>query len=358
MVYHILVASYANEVSTLAFDPDAPTPSLSLTSTISVGHHPSWITPHPTDKSIVFTALEQDDGRLIVFKVGDEGRLTHVCERSTGGKDPCSLVTLSEPDEILVANYSSGAFTAVPITSSPSYISTTSPAPTITFSGTGPNTDRQEASHLHQVAPHPSYPELLVPDLGADKVRRLVRKDGQWEEKGTVDFKPGSGPRHVAFHGDVMYTVLELSSELAAHRLPPLPAPATLLDTVPTMAAPPPPEHAAAMLAAEVLAPPPSAAFPRALVYVSNRNDPSPLGDTIAVFGAVDAGGKIALVREVRSGLKHLRGMVFGGADDRWLVAGGAQGGGVKVFERVEGGAGLKEVASVELEAPTGFLWL
>ena len=64
MVHRILVASYTNEIYTLAFDPQAP--SLTLTSTITVGHHPSWITPHPTDKSIVFTALEQSEGKIVV----------------------------------------------------------------------------------------------------------------------------------------------------------------------------------------------------------------------------------------------------------------------------------------------------
>ena len=152
-----------------------------------------------------------------------------------------------------------------------------------------------------------------------------------------------------------MYTLLELSSELTAHRLPPLPGPPTLLATVPTLAQRAPPPDGDAMLAAEVLAPPPNAAFPAARVYVSNRNDPAPGGDTIAVF---DADGAPRYVGEVRSGLRHLRGMVFGGPDDRWLVAGGVMGGGVKVFERVEEGKGLREIAAVSLEAPTGFLWL
>lgn len=39
------------------------------------------------------------------------------------------------------------------------------------------------------------------------------------------------------------------------------------------------------------------------------------------------------------------------------MIAGGVLGGGVKVLERVDGGKDLKQVASLELEAPTGFLW-
>ena len=102
MVHRILVASYTNEIYTLAFDPQAP--SLTLTSTITVGHHPSWITPHPTDKSIVFTALEQSEGKIVVLKVDAEGRATIAGEGPSGGADPCSLVALD--DELLLGNVS------------------------------------------------------------------------------------------------------------------------------------------------------------------------------------------------------------------------------------------------------------
>lgn len=110
------------------------------------------------------------------------------------------------------------------------------------------------------------------------------------------------------------------------------------------------------MLAAEILSPSPNSSFPTPYVYVSNRNDPSPEGDVIAIFSVEDS-EKIVPVAEVRSGLKHLRGMLFGGPDNKYLIAGGAQGGGVKVFERTNGGKELKEVVSLALEAPTGFLW-
>ncbi|KAI1790335.1 putative isomerase YbhE [Ganoderma leucocontextum] len=355
MVHRILVASYTNEIYTLAFDPQAP--SLTLTSTITVGHHPSWITPHPTDKNIVFTALEQSEGKIIVLKVDEEGRVAVVGEGPSGGADPCSLVALD--GQLLLGNYSSGTFAAVPLSVEPPHI-VPGESVIVPFTGTGPDKDRQEASHLHQVVPHPTYQEIFVPDLGADKTRRLVRDatDGQWVEKGAISYKAGAGPRHVAFYQDVVYTLLELTSEVSAHRVPSQPEEPVLLDTVSTMGNPPPPESASEMLGAEILVPAPNDSYPTPYVYVSNRNDPSPEGDTIAIFSTVDADGKIGYVKEVRSGLKHLRGMVFGGPDNKYLIAGGVFGGGIKVFERVDGGKGLKEVAAIELAAPTGFLWL
>lgn len=73
----------------------------------------------------------------------------------------------------------------------------------VQLSGTGPNKDRQEGSHPHQVVYHEEYEELLVPDLGADAVYRLKRspKDASWKLVGHIGFEAGGGPRHVVVYG-------------------------------------------------------------------------------------------------------------------------------------------------------------
>lgn len=351
MVYKILVASYSNDVYSLAFDPDVP--SLTLTSALTVGHHPSWVTPHPRDPSLIFTGLEQSDGRILAIKYDEHNRGTVVGQISSLGADPCTLVVHER--ELLVGNYSSGKFVSIPLADAPPYL-VEHQAASIQFHGTGPNRERQEASHPHQVFVHPERNEILVPDLGADKTLRLVKEEGVWTIKGEVSYPAGSGPRHLAFHDGVLYTALELTNEVSAHLLPPLPAAPTLVTHVSTLSKPPPQPALSEMKVAEILLPKPSSAFPTPYLYVSNRNDPSPAGDTIAIYSLL-RNNSLELVAEVSTGLKHLRGMLFGGPDEKWLVAGGAEGGGVKVFERTEGGKGLKEIASIPLDAPTGFLW-
>ncbi|KAF9819528.1 hypothetical protein IEO21_01992 [Rhodonia placenta] len=320
MPYRILVGSYANEIYTVSFDPE--TSSISLVSSITVGYHPSWITPHPIDKSLVFAGLEQAEGKIVVVRYNEEGKGSLVGEVSSGGADPCTL--LAAGTELLVGNYSSGTFTTIPLTPEPPHLQV-SQSSTLKFTGTGPNKERQEASHLHQVFLHPTRAELLIPDLGADVTRRFVKDaSGVWIP-----------------NDDILYTVLELTNEVTAHRLPPAPEEPTLFACVHTLRTPASFEAEPSMLAAEILI----ATSPTPYLYVSNRNDPSPEGDTIAVFSLADP-AKPELVNE------------FGGEDARWLIAGGVLGGGVKVFERVDGGKDLKQVASLELEAPTGFLWL
>lgn len=154
----------------------------------------------------------------------------------------------------------------------------------------------------------------------------------------------------------MLYTLLELTSSITSHTFPALPSEAVLTHTTSTLTNPLPLPNE--MLAAEILVPKPNASFPEPYLYVSNRNDPGPDGDTIAIFSIVNK-EKPVLVTEVPTGLRHVRGIVFGGPGDRWLVAGGVNGGGVRVFERTEGGKNLRVVAENQsIEAPTAFLWV
>lgn len=79
-------------------------------------------------------------------------------------------------------------------------------AQTLDFTGSGPNQQRQESPHPHQVLFHPEGNELLVPDLGADRTQRLRRDtNGSWKIEGAVHYVPASGPRHVALYGKLAF---------------------------------------------------------------------------------------------------------------------------------------------------------
>ncbi|KAI0048625.1 putative isomerase YbhE [Auriscalpium vulgare] len=348
-LHHILVASYTDAIATLRFDSTAR--ELKLVSTVQVGHHPSWIVTHPDDPSLVFTGLEQADGRILALKYDAEGRGTVVGSISSGGADPASL--LAADGTLFIGNYSSGSLVVTPLSASPPYFSDAASVST-QFSGTGPDASRQESSHPHQVVFVPGREELLVPDLGADKTWRLLKQGGVWTVKGHVEYEPGSGPRHVVFNDGILYTLNELKSTISAHRFPPLPEAPTLLHTTSTFASPPNP--LGACLAAELLLSSSGPSPP--YLYASNRNDPSPLGDPLSIFSLANPEAP-ALVGDVRSGVKHMRGVVVGGEGGRFVVLGGALGGGVKIYEQEDAGRALREVAALPgVEAPTGFLWL
>jgi 6-phosphogluconolactonase (cycloisomerase 2 family) len=110
------------------------------------------------------------------------------------------------------------------------------------------------------------------------------------------------------------------------------------------------------MLAAEIVLAPATSSEP-ARIYVSNRNDPHEGGDTIAVFSLATPTTPPKLIGEVRTGLKHVRGMALD-PSEKYLIVGGANGGGAKVYERAPEGEWLREIAHTDLEGPTAFLWI
>ena len=101
-VFRILTATYTDRVETLSFDPDAK--SLSITSSLTVGQHPSWITPHPENSAIWFAGLEQDDGRVVAIEYDKDGKGKVVGELSSEGADPCTLV--AHKGDLLIGNVS------------------------------------------------------------------------------------------------------------------------------------------------------------------------------------------------------------------------------------------------------------
>jgi hypothetical protein len=122
--------------------------------------------------------------------------------------------------------------------------------------------------------------------------------------------------------------------------------------------------------AAEILIPRPSERFPTPYIYVSNRNKgtQTTLGDSIAIFEHVNHGQPnegLVLVKQVFTGLHQIRGMEFGNAEqgcEEFLIAGGdagANGGGVVVLRRTEGGRNLEILArNTDIPSRSTFVWI
>lgn len=150
-----------------------------------------------------------------------------------------------------------------------------------------------------------------------------------------------------------LYTLHETTNTLAQHTFypiyPPQPAlPVAQLSIKPEGAPP-----GATFAAGELLLSPKNDQYPIQYLYATNRDDPDPAGDTIAIFSM----NPLALVAQVRTGLKHIRGAVIGGTNGEYLVAGGMKGGGVVVFLRTDGGRSLTELARLAegVQQPTTF---
>ena len=224
--------------------------------------------------------------------------------------------------------------------------------------------------------------EILVPDLGSDKIWRLGQEGSIWAIKGSIDQEPGSGPRHLVVHGtdhtgrqhtvlrnpqltrnryidSTIYTIHEMGNTVTQHTIAPLSSGVTATPRVANVSILPRDLPAKAkMVAAELL----YASCPTPLLYASNRNlalDPANIGDgdTITILSTTPA---LKPVGYVKTGLAQIRAMAFLGDNDQYLLAAGLVGGGVKVYERVSEEQGwLKAVASLNdtrIKQPTSFV--
>ncbi|KAG9011827.1 hypothetical protein FRB94_007553 [Tulasnella sp. JGI-2019a] len=344
MSFKILVGSYTTFITALSFTLSSPgSGTLSFLNKSPAGTNPSWIASNPTNSSIVYASQENYNGQLLSFILNPStGALTQRGTISTGGGLPAYFRPLQSGKEIVAANYNSGTVADIYLGTDES-VFPTSYSSLLTLQGSGPNTARQASPHPHEVLEYVTGQQLLVPDLGSDKVWRLIKgTSGTWQVGGFVQQALGSGPRHIAVADGFLYTVHELSNTLTQQTLPPL-ASAVLPTTIATVSVVPEGADNSTLAAAELLLSPLNAEFPTQYLYATNRFDPNPLGDSIAIFSL----NPLKLVKQVYTGLNQIRGAALGGANGEYIVAGGLVGGGVSVFQRINGGADLVKLANI-----------
>ncbi|KAI1798203.1 putative isomerase YbhE [Ganoderma leucocontextum] len=346
--FTILAGGYTSFVVSYLFNSD--TNSLTVLNQSPTGANPSWIAHHPTNKSILYAVNENSNGGLQTFTIGHEGTLSSAIDTiSTEGDSPAFTTPLST-GQVAVMNYGSGNGLIVPTESEDplEFVSSYTP---ITFNAT--------VSHPHMALQHGN--EVFVPDLGADKVWRLVEDGapGVFKVHGQIDQPTGSGPRHIATRGNTLYTVHELASTLTQQAIPAAPNGTTGPLIANFSITPPDLPDGAAMAGAEILMTETSPSFPEPFIYVSNRNTgvQDPRGDAITIFRVEP---KLELLGYVFTGLDQIRGMQLGGPEKEFLIASGVAGSaGTIMLKRTEGGKNLTLLTrNTDIPTRTSFVWL
>ncbi|WP_255596010.1 lactonase family protein [Cellulomonas sp. C5510] len=165
---------------------------------------------------------EHADGTVSAFRIGtgDDGRsvLTPAGTAASGGDDPCHVLLDPAGRVAYVANYSSGSVAVLEL--GPDGLAAEAPAQVLVHDGSGPDAERQEASHAHFAALTPDGAHLLVCDLGTDEIRRYRRDaaTGLLTEDGiAAALRAGSGPRHLVLSADgrIAYVACELDATVA-----------------------------------------------------------------------------------------------------------------------------------------------
>ncbi|GGZ44318.1 lactonase family protein [Streptomyces bluensis] len=169
---------------------------------------PSYLALAPGG-DLLYTVSETPEGAVAAYRVtGARLELTGPPVRVHGaGPTHLSLVA----GHVLTANYGSGSVTAVPLRADGTLADTASGV--LRHTGSGPDEQRQEGPHAHQVQPDPSGRWVVDVDLGTDQVRVCELDAGVPVLHRALALRPGSGPRHLAFHpnGSYAYVVHELA---------------------------------------------------------------------------------------------------------------------------------------------------
>ena len=148
-----------------------------------------------------------------------DGRLVPLGTVGTGGANPAHLAPDPTNRFMLIANYATGTVSALPRGIDGSLAA---PAAILALPGKpGPDPVQQRSSHPHQVVWDPAGRFVVVPDKGTDQifVLRFDPDDARFEICGRFATRPGSGPRHIAFHPTRPYAFVayELSSEVGIY---------------------------------------------------------------------------------------------------------------------------------------------
>lgn len=197
---------------------DRATGALTRLGVVARTPSPSFLAAHP-DLPVLYAVNELDTGTVSAFSVAHDGALTPLAVRETGGQFPCHLAVSSSGRHLVTANYGSGSVAVFPLDAdgAPGEHSDL-----LQLHGQGPDADRQDGPHAHLVAPDPYGADVLVTDLGADRVARL-RLDpvaGRLTAaEDAVVAAPGTGPRHLVRSPDgALLLVGELAANLSWYR--------------------------------------------------------------------------------------------------------------------------------------------
>jgi 6-phosphogluconolactonase len=310
------------------FDMDLSTGKLDAAG-VTPCENPSYLAIDPAQRYL-FAVGEVDKfegkkaGLVGAFSLDQStGALSPLNQQSSGGEGPCHLVVDHTGRNLLVANYTGGSVSVLPIGADGRLRAASD---FVQHKGTGANPARQEKAHAHGIAISPDNRFALVADLGLDRVfvyrldaehGKITPNDPPW-----LATAPGAGPRHVAFHpnGKYVYAINELNSTIALMsydaehgRLESLQA----VSTLPAGA-----ENAKTGNTCAELEIHPSGRF----LYGSNRGH-----NSLAIFSIDQETGRLTPVGNESSGGKVPRGFAVDPTGN-WLVAANQDSANVVVF--------------------------
>ncbi len=202
------------------FEFDRKAGTMQPLQSVSNAKSPSFLAIHPSGKYL-YSVNEAADklGGVSSYAIDKTtGKLQFMNGQSSLGGSPCYISIDQTGKTAFVANYGGGSLAVLPINTDGTLKAASDSVQDV---GSGPNTKRQEKAHVHSATISPDNRFVYVADLSTDKLN-IFETDVKTStvKPASMPFasvKPGSGPRHSAFHpnGKYAYLVEELTSTVA-----------------------------------------------------------------------------------------------------------------------------------------------
>ncbi|KAK4543377.1 hypothetical protein LTR36_005520 [Oleoguttula mirabilis] len=235
---NLFVSDYSGNITTLSLTAKNGTYALNQTfQTTECAPNPSWLTID-ADRGLLFClneGLETVNGSLSSFTINSDGSLKHIKNTTTisGPVNGVIYGAAAGKRAIALAHYTGSAVSSWLLEGGGKF-SFNQKLP-YTLAEPGPDPSRQDAPHEHEAITDPTGQYILVPDLGADRIRVFSYDDATLKLKtlSPLVAAPGSGPRHAAFWNPYgvacegcttyFYVVHELASTVTGYAVEYLP---------------------------------------------------------------------------------------------------------------------------------------
>ena len=302
--YVVYVGTYTDKTSKgiYKFQFDAATGKATAPTLAAETSNPSFLALDP-NRPFLYAVNEvsefkgQKSGAVSAFAIdGKTSDLKFLNQVASQGAGPCHLELDKSGKFILVANYDAGNLAVFPVHLDGSLGDA---AQVVQHSGHGPNPQRQEGPHAHEIEVSSDNRLALAADLGLDEL--LVYKfdpvKGSLTPNKTrfAKVEPGAGPRHFVLHpnGKFVYLITEMHSSVDAFRFDATNGTLKEFQTISALPADFKKPNDAAEIAVH-----PSGKF----LYSSNRGH-----DSIAVFAIDPEKGNLRLLETISTGGKTPR---------------------------------------------------
>jgi 6-phosphogluconolactonase len=219
--YRFIIGTYTKNskesVHYASFDPVGK--KIELISHSEFVDNPSFVTLNKTN-SVIYATSEADKGSIVSLDLDKKtGKIIQKNIKPTGGAHPCHVVLDKTEKWLIASNYTGGSLTVFPILKDGKLGERSQ---FIQYTGNGPDKARQEKAHIHSAFFSKDFKNVLVQDLGTDKIFNYTFnvKTGKLKQSQEVLLSAGSGPRHVVFHETLpyVYVIQELMGKISTYK--------------------------------------------------------------------------------------------------------------------------------------------